>query len=59
MTFYQEYNRYKYKGNLTYYDRLHFMVKIFHTEPKSKMFENDVRHNFWKRFLVGRRISLK
>jgi len=39
---------------LTYYDRLHFLIKIFHMNPNDKYFEYNVKHNFLKTFTTRR-----
>ena len=31
---------------LTYYDRLHFLIKLFHMNPNDKWFESDVSKFF-------------
>ena len=49
MTFYQKYGRYRYK-NLTLYDRLNFLIKIFHTNPENTLFEVDIKWKFKQNF---------
>jgi hypothetical protein len=40
---------------LTYYDRLHFLIKIFHMDPNDKWFESDIKNKFRGAFTTTRR----
>jgi hypothetical protein len=50
MTSYQRYGRYGYLG-LTFYDRLNFLIKLFHSEPLGEFYEKNWKIKFRDKFI--------